>query len=305
LAVILITGGFGFTGKRLVQALLPRNTVIIYSRNETKTSFSNHENFLFEQGDITNSKRLAEVISTHKPSIIIHLAAITGISKCENNPYDSFITNVFGTFNVIQGCRQNNSSLIFLSSREVYGETIGDFSDENDDTIPNNIYGLTKLESENLILWNHKKFNLNYTILRPSNIYGPDGDKYGVQIIIKKLIQNDTIEIMGGQQKMNFIFIDDVVSAILKCINNMSANNQIFNVASNDNISVNELINLLKKISEKNPQLEFTSVRKGETINFKPSIEKINKILDWKPLISLHDGLCITLEEYESKFLVR
>ena len=295
---ILITGGNGFTGKKLVEELLQNNFVIVYSKNSSNLSFQNNKNFIFEEGDIRNLKRFNEVVSIHKPSVIIHLAAITGISKCEDSTYDSFMTNVYGTFNVIQGCIKNNSHLIFLSSREVYGETHNQLSVENDEKKPNNVYGITKLEAENLILWANKKFNLNYTILRPSNIYGPGGDKYGVQIIIQKLVQNKTITIMGGNQKMNFIFIEDIISAIVKCISNKKAYGEIFNVASNDNLTINELIKFLEKLCNKKSLLQFTSVRKGETMNFVPSIEKIKNILQWKPKTSLNEGLTITLKKY-------
>ena len=295
---ILVTGGNGFIGKKLIESLLENYLVVVFAKNPIQTSFENHDNFKFEKGDIIDSNHTNQIISKYTPSIVIHLASLTGISKCENQPFDSFLTNVFGTFNVIQGCVKNNSKLIFLSSREVYGDTRGELTKEDDRKIPNNVYGLTKLEAENLILWAHKKFNLNYTILRPTNIYGPGGDKYGVQVIIQKLLHNETIFVMGGEQKMNFIFIEDIISAISECISNKNSINQIFNLGSNENLSINELINLLEKISGKYPILEFTNIRKGETMNFKPSINKINMILGWKPFTNLSDGLISTINTY-------
>jgi len=298
LKTILVTGGNGFIGKKLIESLLENYLVVVFAKNPIQTSFENHDNFKFEKGDIIDSNHTNQIISKYTPSIVIHLASLTGISKCENQPFDSFLTNVFGTFNVIQGCIKNNSKLIFLSSREVYGDTRGELTKEDDRKIPNNVYGLTKLEAENLILWAHKKFNLNYTILRPTNIYGPGGDKYGVQVIIQKLLHNETIFVMGGEQKMNFIFIEDIISAISECISNKNSINQIFNLGSNENLSINELINLLEKISGKYPILEFTNIRKGETMNFKPSINKINMILGWKPFTNLSDGLISTINTY-------
>jgi len=298
LKTILVTGGNGFIGKKLIESLLENYLVVVFAKNPIQTSFENHDNFKFEKGDIIDSNHTNQIISKYTPSIVIHLASLTGISKCENQPFDSFLTNVFGTFNVIQGCVKNNSKLIFLSSREVYGDTRGELTKEDDRKIPNNVYGLTKLEAENLILWAHKKFNLNYTILRPTNIYGPGGDKYGVQVIIQKLLHNETIFVMGGEQKMNFIFIEDIISAISECISNKNSINQIFNLGSNENLSINELINLLEKISGKYPILEFTNIRKGETMNFKPSINKINMILGWKPFTNLSDGLISTINTY-------
>jgi NAD(P)-dependent dehydrogenase (short-subunit alcohol dehydrogenase family) len=151
---ILITGGTGFIGSYVVEALLNRGEeVVIFNRlnNKTKTYIEKNyttKNLTVINGDITDADSTIESISIHCPDVVIHLAAITGIKNCLDNPKESFNVNVYGTFNVVRACVKTGSRLIFASSREVYGETIGSATAEDDPTLPNNIYGITKLLGE-------------------------------------------------------------------------------------------------------------------------------------------------------------
>lgn len=265
----------------------------------TNKIIKNDSDFIFEQGDIMDSEKLSQVVQKHKPISIIHLAALTGITRCEKDPLQSFMVNVYGTFNVINACIKTNARLIFLSSREVYGETNNTVTSENDPRIPNNVYGITKLEAENLVLWAHQKFGLNYTVLRPTNLYGPGGDQYGAQILIKKLLADSLIQIFGGQQKMNFIFVGDVVEAITKTLSDKTANNEILNIGSNDSLTINEFVALLGRIMNKKPKIEFLPMRKGETQNFDISIKKIEDLVGWKPKITIENGLLRTINWYK------
>ena len=299
---ILLTGGFGFTGSHLINHFQKMNfQIIVFSnRNIVNPIILDKSNIIFESGDIRDSNRFHEVMKKYRPSYVIHLAALTGITKCQNDPFTAFLTNVYGTYDVIKGCIETNSYLIFISSREVYGETNNIESSEDDNKIPNNIYGMTKLEAENLILWANKKYNLNYTILRPTNLYGHGGDTYGAQILIKKILEEKDVEILGGKQRMNFIFVGDVIDSIIKVINNDQSKNEIFNVGSNDTLSILEFIELVTKLTNKKPLLKFLPMRNGETKNFHVSIEKIQKKLNWKPSTQIKDGLLKTINWYKN-----
>lgn len=299
---ILLTGGFGFTGSHLINQLQKMNfQIIVFSnKNIVNPIILDKFNIIFESGDIRDSNRFQEVMKKYKPSYVIHLAALTGITKCQNDPLTAFLINVHGTYNVMKGCIETNSHLIFISSREVYGETKNTESSEDDIKIPNNIYGITKLEAENLILWANKKFSLNYTILRPTNLYGYGGDTYGAQILIKKILEEKDVEILGGEQRMNFIFVGDVIDSIIKVIHNDQSKNEIFNVGSNDTLSILEFIELISKLTNKKPVLKFLPMRNGETQNFHVSIAKIQKKLNWKPSTQIKDGLLNTINWYKN-----
>lgn len=295
-----MTGGFGFTGSHLVNRLKEIGLLaIVYSpQMRSNKIIKSNDDFIFEQGDIMDSDKLFQVIQKYKPMSVVHLAALTGITRCEKDPQRSFMINVYGTFNVINACIKTGTRLIFISSREVYGETNNATSSENDPLIPNNVYGITKLEAENLVLWAHQKFGLNYAILRPTNLYGPGGDQYGAQTLIKKLLSDSLIQIFGGQQKMNFVFVEDVVDAIIKMLHDKIINNEILNIGSNDSLTINEFVALLGRIMGLEPKIEFQPMRKGETQNFDISIKKIEKLIGWKPKTLIEDGLLRTIDWY-------
>lgn len=301
---ILIIGGFGFTGLHLINKLEnPHRKIIVYSQhnNDIYGLVNNFSSITYERGDITDAIRLDEVIQKYKPRVVVDMAAFTGIIKCHNDPQKAFTVNVYGTFNVITSLVKIKSHLIFLSSREVYGESSNSYTTEDDPKIPNNIYGLTKLQAENIILWANKRYGLNYTIIRPTNLYGPGGDKYGAQILIKKIINDEKVQIFGGTQRMNFIHVEDVASAIERIISDQSSLSEIFNVGSHDDLTINEFVNLVAKIAGKKPIIEYKPMRETETLDFKVSIEKIIKTLHWAPQMNLEVGLSHTINWYKKQ----
>jgi len=298
---ILLTGGFGFIGIHLLKKIHD-SKIIVFSRDfkDKNELLVKPGKIIHETGDIKNYSRLEQVIKKYQPSVIIHLAALTGIKKCHDNPEETFLTNVYGTYNVVSLCTKYNSRFVFLSSREVYGNTNGYEVSENDQTHPNNIYGLTKLIAENIIRWANKKDGLKYTIIRPTNLYGPGGDNYGAQVLIKKVISGEKIQIFGGEQKMNFIFVSDVVEVISKILADKKTLDETFNVGSENTLTINDFVNLIFSLSNKKSDIEYLPMRETETVDFGISIEKIKKFFDWKPM-TIQDGLIHTINWYTEK----
>lgn len=298
---ILLLGGFGFIGKRFVKKFHSKYELIVFGMKnnlekcQLETQFSNIK---VELGDITNN--VENIISKYKPEIVIHLAALTGLVKCNNDKNKAFSINVNGTFNVIKGCIANKSRLIFISSREVYGETLGNETKETDTLTPNNVYGVTKMIGEEMIKIAHEKFNLTYTILRLTNVYGPEGDGYGAQIIIKDALKGN-VTILGGTQEINFVYVDDVVEIIDDVIHNSKSFNETYNVGSNDNLTVKEFVDIVLKIIQKKVNIEYKPMRKNETNHFVPSIKKIQREIRSKELTDIESGTRKTIEWYLNK----
>jgi len=303
---VLITGGSGFIGSYLTKILLDRDeTVVIYGKNNFKATEKigkENKNLHRIEGDINDIGNLMECIHSYNPNFIVHLAAITGIKRCSDLPRESFYVNVYGTFNVVMATLKSNAKLIFASSREVYGETMGEATPENAPLLPNNLYGLTKLLGEQIIMWAGRKYGLNCTILRFTNVYGPGGDKYGVQIIVQKALKGEKIQILGGDQDMNFVYVDDVVRAILLALENKKSTKEIFNVGSYDNIKVGDLVHKIIRLVGRNIEIERAPYRETETMFFRPDLSKIAKILGWTPQIDLDTGLLRTIEWYKDSF---
>ena len=288
---ILLVGGFGFIGKRIIRKLFSTHDLIVFARERSikKGGINNLENLEIEKG-IIEDDRIYQVIEKHKPDVVIHLAALTSLRKCEENPFEAFKTNVYGTANVVTACVKGKSRLIFLSSREVYGETINNSSSEDACLLPNNTYGMTKMLAESLVQYAGKKNNLNYTILRLTNVYGPEGDK-GVNVMIKNAINDKKIKVFGGDQVVNLVYVDDIVKIIKLVLKSNHSSKQIFNVGSNDSLPIQDLAHLISHMRPTRVKIEFYPRPYFETVHFIPNLNKLKNILKFCNPTKIKSGL--------------
>jgi UDP-glucose 4-epimerase len=292
---ILLTGGLGYIGTSLINRL-SKHELIVCSKSK-KRDLQNYNNVIFEFVDITSDDFL-QIVKKHKPDLVIHLASITGLKNCENNPIKAFQTNVHGTFNVIKACELNKNKLIFFSSREVYGKTLDVESKENDLLLPTNIYGITKMLGELLVKNSGKNNNLNYIILRLTNVYGPGGNEKGPNKIIKNAVEDKKIEIFGGKQSINFIYIDDVVNLISTIIDKNHISKEIFNLGSKNNLTVNEFSKLVEQCLDFNIIIKHKPKLNVENSIFKPDLKKSEKLLGFTSKTKINDGLKKTINWY-------
>jgi len=289
---IFLVGGFGFIGKRLIQNLYQTHELIIFSKEHVHKLPS----VIIEKGNIQDLE-IYESIKHHNPDVVIHLAALSGLKKCQDDPFSAFTTNVFGTYNVAKACLETKSKLIFCSSREVYGETLNTESKEDDLPSPNNVYGITKLLGETIVKHMSQNDDLDYTILRLSNVYGPDNRGEGVNKMIKNALEEKKITINGGKQLMNLIYVDDVVYFLTLVLKNKKSSQQIFNVGSLDNVTIQFFAEKVKSLVNE-LTFEYLEQPKIETLYFKPSMEKSKRILGFFPKTNLIDGIKKTMDWY-------
>ena len=269
---ILLTGGLGYIGTSLINKLT-KHQLIICSKNK-KNNLQSFNHVTFEFVDI-KSDNFLEIAKKHKPDLLIHLASITGLKNCEDNPSEAFETNVYGTFNVVKACELNKIKLIFFSSREVYGKTLDVKSKEKDPLLPTNVYGITKMLSESIIKNSGKNNNLDYIILRLTNVYGPRGNEKGPNKIIKNAVKNKKIEIYGGKQIINFIYIDDVVNLISVLIDKNHISQEVFNVGSKNSLSVNDFSKLVEQSLDFDITIKHIPKQNVENSIFRPDVNKI------------------------------
>ena len=226
---ILVIGGSSFIGNKFINKFADSYQIITCIRDASKSRETTDNDLVTEICSIEN-REIIDIIIKHKPDVVLNFTVFGNLKKCEENPQEAFNTNVYGIFNVIEGCKKTNSKLILLSSREVYGETIGQSSSEDDQLLPKNILGITKMLAENLVINAHKGFDLNYTILRITNVYGPGGTQSGIYNMIKNAMINKKIQIYGGGQRLNLIHVNDVIDAIDITIKDKRSSNEFFNL---------------------------------------------------------------------------
>jgi len=268
---ILVTGGAGFIGRHLVQALVDDGQVIIFdnlsnSSEELLRSISGE--FSFIKGDITNYDQISSVLS--EVDLVIHLAAMISVNDSITHPEKTKRINVDGTENLLRACVANHvKNFIVTSSAAVYGDlqTPEILLDENSKTNSISPYGKSKLEMENLIKQFSIDYDLNSIILRLFNSYG-EGQSSEYAGVISKFAENirnhEPLMIFGdGLQTRDFVSVVDIVNSIKLAVEKISGKRgAIYNIASGKSITIQELAKLMLSISGTNLEIKNVEPKK-------------------------------------------
>ena len=293
---ILITGGAGFIGSHLVEYLLSQNNKIIVldnfstGRMENLKNFRNKKNLKIYNVDISNQKKIDKYFKGVK--IVFHLAALADIVPSIEKPKDYFKSNVVGTLNVIECCRQYSvKKIIYTASSSCYGIPKTFPTNEKSKIQPQYPYALTKYLGEQMLLHWGKVYNINVISLRFFNVYGPRSRTSGTYgavfgVFLKQKLANKPFTVVGnGKQKRDFTYVSDIVSSLIKA-SKSKVKNEIFNIGSSKCYSVNYLTKLLGA-----NQIVYIPKRPGEPDCTWANINKAKKYLKWKPKVCLEKGV--------------
>jgi len=297
---VLITGGCGFIGYHLIRRMLRKDYNLIILDNLTRGVCNVKDissEIVFIKDDIRNTEIMEKLIK--RSDIVVHLAAFSKVFPSIMNPETCFKINVEGTERIARYCAKYTKKLIFTSSREVYGNALYLPVDEGHPLNPINPYGASKVSAEKIIEAYSKCYGLDYVILRLSNVYGPlDFDRV-IPIFIKRAIENKDLIIYGRHKLLDFIYVDDVINAILMAME--LDENSVLNIGSNKGISLISITKLIKKLVNSTSNIIIKNKRKGEVEKFIADINKAKKVLKWKPRISLEEGLKKTIKAIKSE----
>lgn len=296
---ILLVGGLGFIGKRFIQKFSNNYDLVIYAKKDSVFTSKNDDlpcNISIEEGSI-EEETIFKIIKKHRPDIVILFAALTGLTRCEERPDETFRVNVFGTYNIIKSCLEIGAKLVFASSFEVYGQTQKYEREENDILNPINTYAITKMLGEDLIKHANRMYGLKYTILRISNVYGP-GYNLGINAMIKSAIMEKRIRVNGKNRFKNFLFIDDAIELINSVINDNRCLNEIVNIGSNDTVTLTEVAKKISCLLRSDIKIECLPEIDLET-DYRPSLKKL-KSLGFMARTTLEQGLESTIKWYRN-----
>ncbi len=296
---ILVTGGAGFIGSHLVERLISKGHHVTVIDNLSTGRIENIKKNLnkikFFKKDISKF----DSIKKHFKNIdyVFHLAALADIVPSINEPRNYFNSNVLGTLNLLELSKQNKiKKFIYTASSSCYGIPSKYPTSENEKIDTKYPYALTKKNGEDLVLHWGKIYKLNILSFRLFNVYGTKSrtsGTYGAMFgtFLKQKIQNSPFTVVGnGKQKRDFTYVTDVVSALVKGMN-YKHKNQVFNVGSGRSVSINYICKLLGGKTVKIPK------RPGEPDVTFANIRKIKKELNWKPKVSIEDGVKLLLKD--------
>ena len=291
---IVITGHNGFLGSNLLSKLISEKYKII---GISKTIKKNNSIKQIKR-NILNIKDS----DIAKNSCIIHLAAITNVAYCEKYPEECYKVNAVATQKILEIARKKNCSLIYPSTSHVYAIPHKLPIKEAHPTNATSVYSESKISGEKLCEAYSKSYGLNISVLRLFSTYGPKNSEYKVESrIITQLLSNKSIKIGNLSPKRDFVYIDDVIRAFQIVMKNLKGFHT-YNVGSERSYSIQEICNILKKLSgKKNPIIvDKTKLRKNDIKNVVSDCSKIKK-LGWKPRVSINKGLELTLNWYIAK----
>ena len=310
---ILVTGGAGFIGSHTVRRLCTEpglEKIIIvdnfYSSSDEKLQSIRCQNkLIIVEADVSQLNVLWEKLSyllIPGATGIIHLAAVVGVTEVRDNPVQGYISNVEGTFNMLELARRIDAAkFVYASSAAVYGEPKYVPIDENHPQDPVNLYGATKLAGEALVNGYARDYGLSTVVLRYFNVYGP-GMKIGpyagvVYKFIDALLRKQQPTIYGdGRQTRDFVYIEDVVEANIKALR--SRVNGVYNIGSGKETSILELYYTICNIVGYCPRPKHRPPRPGDIKRSVANIDRARKELEWDPLTPLREGLVKTVRYY-------
>ncbi len=308
---VLVTGGAGFIGSNISEALLLRGYRVVVlddlstGKMENVLEIQESDNMKFIHGSILDGGLLRSIIKSENISLISHQAAVPSVSKSVKDPIKTIDVNITGTTNLFHiaaeyGCKR----IVFASSSSVYGDTPELPKRETMPLNPKSPYAVSKASKEMLASVFSSLYGLQIVGLRYFNVYGrrqnPASD-YAAVIprFITKALQNEPLPIEGdGQQTRDFSYIDDVVSANINALTLEQVSGRIFNIAYGQRISVLDLAKLIQKETASNSEIIYRPKRSGDVRDSLADVDLARKHLAYDPQYPINRGLVETISWY-------
>lgn len=299
---VVVTGGCGFIGSHLAQTLCAEHYDVTVIDNFT-TGSRHHldvKSIRVIEGDIRDRALLKQALQG--VDIVFHLAAKISVSESIQNPTSYIESNCLGTITVLEACRDAAvAHIILASSAAIYGNNATIPTRENMPPAPTSPYAQSKLDGEFYCQLFQQEYGIHAAILRYFNVYGPRQNPLSayaaaIPIFIRQALHNEDIVIFGnGEQTRDFIYVQDVVAASLIAAKNAG---DIYNVANNIPISINQLVNTIIQLTHSRSKIIYQAERAGDIKHSQASIQKLHD-LGFKPEYDLTRGLMETIAKSE------
>jgi UDP-glucose 4-epimerase len=292
-----VTGGAGFIGSHVAEALLAGGDDVLVLDDLSKGKREN----------VPEGAQL-EVVDIREPlddwfegaEACFHLAAQADVRVSVERPDFDADVNVLGTIRVLEAARKNGGQVVFSSTGgAIYGECEKPAPEEAERR-PLSPYGVSKLAGEEYLAGYNRLYGTKHVALRYGNVYGPRQDPHGeagvVAIFLSRLASGKTARIFGdGRATRDYVYAGDAARATLAAF---GQDGGVFNVGTGIETSVNELYELSRRVAGSNAEAEYAEARLGELQRSVLDVSRAERVLGWRPEVSLEDGLHLTFESF-------
>ncbi|MDP3728342.1 MAG: GDP-mannose 4,6-dehydratase [bacterium] len=314
---ILVTGGAGFIGSHVVDALLARGEDVIVVDNfnsyyDPKRKIQNifphfqKKRFILAAGNVEDYSFMQDIFQKYNVRRIVHLAAKAGVRASIEDPVGYKIANIDGTLNLLELAKKHKvENFVFGSSSSVYGNSLKiPFSEDDRADKPISPYAATKRMSELLCHTYNHLFQLPVSCLRFFTVYGPRGrPDMAPYIFTDSIYQGKAITLYGnGSTKRDYTFVSDIVSGIISALDTPHSF-EIFNLGNNHMVSLQEFVSVIENVVGKEAVIERKDLFPGDVTLTCADISKAQKMLGYSPKVSVEKGMQEFFSWYEKEII--
>tara|TARA_B100000029_G_scaffold515488_1_gene622719 strand:+ start:1004 stop:1972 length:969 start_codon:yes stop_codon:yes gene_type:complete len=309
---VLVTGCAGFIGSR-VSALLSATGHEIVGIDNLSDAYDvrmkqfrvdnllAHNSVEWVNSDITNNESVRALMSNIKPDAVINLAARAGVRQSIDNPWVYYDTNVIGTLNLLEACKEFGVNRFLLASTSsVYGNGSMPFSEDAHIEDLLSPYAASKKSAEDLCKLYWRLFDFDTTIFRFFTVYGPSGrPDMSMFRFVKWIFEEQSVQLNGdGSQRRDFTFVDDIARGVVGSLDRRPGF-EVINLGSDRPVEINEVINEIEMVIGKTAIIEQHPFPQTDMIATWANISRARELLDWEPEISLEEGIKATVDWYK------
>ncbi len=300
---VLITGGAGFIGSHVCEALLQKGDEVFcidnfdpYYERELKErnlrALKGNSEFQFQEADVTSAD-LKQLLKENNIEKVLHLAARPGVRPSISDPFVYQKINVGGTLNMLEAAVSAEiNNFVYVSSSSVYGNCDKTPWKEEYEPLPASPYGASKLAGEIYVKAYSQLYGLNTSCLRYFSIYGPrQRPDLGIAKFTKAILEKEPVQMFGdGSTMRDYTYISDAVEATLSALDR-EFKFEVFNIGNSNPVKLQQLIKLLEQSLGKNASIMQLPEQKGDLRNTYGDISKATKLLGYSPKVRIEEGI--------------
>ena len=300
---VIVTGASGFIGQHLCKALIEKEAIVVgFSRSTLDSKYLSVQYDV----DILDQITIRQIVYAVQPDFVVHLAASKDRSVDTAAYREGYETNLMGSLNLINACQDIPvlARFVFLGSTDEYGKLQVPFK-ETEKEAPINAYGASKLAVTELLKTLARSNGFSSVILRPSIVYGPgQDDSMFLPALIRALVEGRNFDMSLGEQTRDFVYVDDLVQAIIQALLAPSLCGDVINISSATPIRIDALAkmtaNILGKGAEELLKFGAKDYRTSDVMQYWAANTLAKSLLGWSPTVSLEEGVQRTVDYFKA-----